>query len=125
MIDLTTTQIIITIVTLLIALGVGLFLRYLLVRRLKKTVLDTWLIQIFGVLVIIPPIIVGVIAAPFFIGIQASQILAYLQNLVQAVFNVKNLGNLVWNLVLSVLIILLAIGIGRTLLKLINGRAAK
>jgi small conductance mechanosensitive channel len=119
------TQIIIIIVTLLIALGVGLFLRYLLVHRLKKTILDNWLIQIFGVLVIIPPIIVGVIAASFFIGIQASQMLAYLQYLVPAVFNVKNLGNLVWNLALSTLIFLLAIGVGRTLLKLINGRAAK
>lgn len=117
-----TTQIIIIGVTLLIALGVGLYLRYLLVRRLKKTVLDNWLIQIFGFLVIIPPIIVGVIAAPIFIGIQTTQMLVYLQYLIPVVFNVNNLGNLIWNLALSVLIILLALGVGRTLVKLINGK---
>ena len=38
-----TTQIIIIVVSLLVALGVGLLLRFLLVRRLKKTVLDNWL----------------------------------------------------------------------------------
>jgi small conductance mechanosensitive channel len=120
-----TTQIIIIVVSLLIALGVGLLLRYLLVRRLKKTVLDNWLIQIFGFLIIIPPVIVGIIIAAFFIGIQATQMLVYLQLVLPEIFNIPNLGNLVWNLVLSTLIFLLAIGVGRTLMKLINGRAAK
>jgi small conductance mechanosensitive channel len=120
-----TTQIIIIVVTLLIALGVGLLLRYLLVRRLKKTVLDNWLIQIFGFLIIIPPVIAGIIAAAFFIGIQATQMLVYLQRVLPEIFNIPNLGNLVWNLALSTLIFLLAIGVGRTLMKLVNGRAAK
>jgi small-conductance mechanosensitive channel len=120
-----TTQIIIIVVSLLIALGVGLVLRYLLVRRLKKTVLDNWLIQIFGFLIIIPPVIAGIIVAAFFIGIQATQMLVYLQLVLPQIFNIPNLGNLVWNLVLSTLIFLLAIGVGRTLMKLINGRAAK
>jgi len=111
--------------SLLIALGVGLFLRYLLVRRLKKTVLDNWLIQIFGFLIIIPPIIAGIIVAAFFIGIKATEMLVYLQLVLPNIFNIPNLGNLVWNLVLSTLIFLLAIGVGRTLVKLINGRAAK
>ncbi len=120
-----TTQIIIIVMSLLIALGVGLFLRYLLVRRLKKTVLDNWLIQIFGFLIIIPPIIAGIIVAAFFIGIKATEMLVYLQLVLPNIFNIPNLGNLVWNLVLSTLIFLLAIGVGRTLVKLINGRAAK
>ncbi len=116
-----TTQIIIIVVSLLVALGVGLLLRYLLVRRLKKTVLDNWLIQIFGFLIIIPPVIAGIIVASFFIGIKATEMLVYLQS----IFNIPNLGNLVWNLALSTLIFLLAIGVGRTFMKLINGRAAK
>ena len=73
-----TTQIVIIVVSLLVALGVGLLLRYLLVRRLKKTVLDNWLIQIFGFLIIIPPVIAGIIVAAFFIGIKAIQMLYYL-----------------------------------------------
>ncbi len=49
------TQIIISVLTILIALGLGLYFRLLLVRRLKKTVLDNWLIQLFGALVVILP----------------------------------------------------------------------
>src|SRR5436190_8660940 len=120
-----TTQIIIIVVSLLVALDVSLLLRYLLVRRLKKTVLDNWLIQIFGFLFIIPPIIAGIIVAAFFIGIKATEMLVYLQLVLPNIFNIPNLGNLVWNLLLSTLIFLLAIGVGRTLIKLINGRAAK
>jgi small conductance mechanosensitive channel len=116
------TQVIIILITLLIALGVGLLLRYLLVHRLKKTVLDNWLIQIFGFLIIIPPVIVGIIVAAFFIGIPPNKILDTLLNTIPGITNVSNL---VWNLALSTLIFLLAIGVGRTFMKLINGRAAK
>ncbi len=116
------TQIIIIIVTLLIALGVGLFLRYLLVKRLKKTVLDNWLIQIFGFLIIIPPVIVGIIVAAFFIGIPALDLLLYLQLVSPVKFNIPNL---IWQFALSALIILLAIGVGRTLLKIVTVRTAK
>ncbi len=83
-----TTQIIIVVATLLIALSMGLFLRYLLVRRLKKTVLDNWLIQILGFLIIIPPVIVGTIVASFFFGIQLPEMLAILQYVVKDILNV-------------------------------------
>ena len=119
------TQIIMIIVTLLIALGVGLFLRYLLVRRLKKTVLDNWLIQIIGFLIIIPPVIIGSIIATFFIGIQLTQMLDTLKTVVSDIFNVKTLGLFVWQFALSALIILLAIGVGRTLLKIVTVGTAK
>ncbi len=120
-----TTQIIIIVVSLLIALGVGLLLRYLLVRRLKKTVLDNWLIQIFGFLIIIPPVIAGIIVAAFFIGIQATEMLVYLQLVLPSIFNIPNLGQLIWQLALSTLIFLLAIGVGRTLLKIVTAGTAK
>src|SRR6266568_4462514 len=120
-----TTQIIIVVATLLIALSMGLFLRYLLVRRLKKTVLDNWLIQILGFLIIIPPVIVGTIVASFFFGIQLPEMLAILQYVVKDILNVPNLGQLIWQLTLSALIILLAIGVGRTLLKIVTVRTAK
>jgi len=117
-----TIQIIIIVASLLVALGVGLLLRYLLVRRLKKTVLDNWLIQIFGFLIVIPPAIAGIIVASFYIGIPATDLLLYLQ----LVSPVKiNIPNLIWQLALSALIILLAIGVGRTLLKIVTVRTAK
>jgi small-conductance mechanosensitive channel len=120
-----TTQIIIIVVSLLVALAVGLFLRYLLVRRLKKTILDNWLIQIFGFLIIIPPIIAGIFVAAAFIGIPATQMLLYLQLVLPDIFNKTNFGQLIWNLVLSVLIFLIAIGVGRTFLKVITAGTAK
>jgi small-conductance mechanosensitive channel len=118
----TTIQIIIIVVTLLVALGVGLFLRYLLVRRLNKTVLDNWLIQVFGFLIIIPPVIAGMIVAAFFLNIPATQLLYYLQLVLPGK---PDLGQLISNLALSALIILLAIGVGRTLLKLVTVETAK
>ncbi len=111
---------IIIIVSLLVALAVGLLLRYLLVRRLKKTILDNWLIQIFGFLIIIPPIIVGIIVAAFFIGIQATQMLYFLQLVLPKIFNNPDLIQIARNFALSVLIFLIAIGVGRTLLKVIT-----
>src|SRR6266581_1377334 len=86
-----TTQIIIVVATLLIALSMGLFLRYLLVRRLKKTVLDNWLIQILGFLIIIPPVIVGTIVASFFFGIQLPEMLAILQYVVKDILTIWNI----------------------------------
>src|SRR5437899_3640948 len=95
-----TTQIIIIAMSLLIALAVGLLLRYLLVRRLKKTILDNWLIQIFGFLIIIPPIIVGIIVAAFFIGIQATQMLYFLQLVLPKIFINPDLIQIARNLAL-------------------------
>ena len=120
-----TTQIIIIVVSLLIALCVGLFLRYLLVRRLKKTVLDNWLIQIFGFLVIIPPIIAGIIVAASFIGIPATEMLLYLQLVLPDIFKNQSFVQIIWNLALSVLIFLIAIGVGRTFLKIITVGTAR
>jgi small-conductance mechanosensitive channel len=120
-----TTQIIIIVVSLLVALSVGLLFRFLLVRGLKKTILDNWLIQIFGILIIIPPLIVGIIVAAFFLQIPATQILYYLELILPGIFNVPNLGHLIWNLALSVLIFLIAIGVGRTLLKIIMAGTTK
>ncbi len=106
-------QIIISVVTMLIALGVGLYLRRLLVRGLKKTVLDNWLIQLLGILVIITLIIVGTIVVLFIIGINPTQIFGYIQS------------SFIRNLISSALIILLAIGVGRTLMKLVTRGVAK
>jgi len=116
-----TTQLIITIATLLFALGVGVYLRYLLVRRLKKTVLDNWLIQVLGFLVIIPPVIVGLIVVPYINGWTSGQVTNYWNFFVKTL-GVPDLQTLFWRVFWSVIIILLALGIGRTLVKLIDGK---
>lgn len=115
-----TTQIIITVVTMLIALAVGLYLRHWLVRRLKKTVLDNWLIQVLGLLVIIPPLIAGIVIIPFIYGQTVTQVSSYLQSLAK-LLNLPDLMTLIWRLFWSGLLILLAIGIGRTVIKLAVG----
>ncbi len=114
-----TTLLIITIAVLLVALGVGLFLRYLLVRRLKKTVLDNWLIQTLGIFVIIPPIIVGIIVIPLINRWSSSEIANY-WNFLAELLHVSDFQTLISNLVWSTVIILLAIGVGRTLIKLVT-----
>jgi small-conductance mechanosensitive channel len=116
-----TSQIIITVATLLIALGVGLFLRYLLVRRLKKTVLDNWLIQILGFFVIIPLIIVGIIVIPLINHWPSSEITNY-WNFFAELIHAQDYKTLISNLIWSTVIIVLAIGVGRTLVKIINGK---
>src|SRR5260370_20530294 len=72
-----TYQIIFSALSILIALGIGLYLRRILVRRLHKTVLDNWLIQLLGALVVIPPLIVGFVLLPF-IGLGTSGVTQFL-----------------------------------------------
>jgi Small-conductance mechanosensitive channel len=46
-----------------VAIALGFLLRHLLVRRLKKTVLDNWIIQALGIIAVIIPSILGIIGA--------------------------------------------------------------
>src|SRR5947209_18934866 len=48
-----------------VALTIGLVLRRLLVRRLRKTVLDNWLIQTLGIIALLLPLLIAASAAPF------------------------------------------------------------
>jgi small conductance mechanosensitive channel len=116
-------QIIFSVLIILVALGIGLFLRRILVRRLHKTVLDNWLIQLLGALVVIPPLIVGFVLLPF-IGVGTSAVSQFWQSIVAA-FQVKDIPTLIGNLIKSILLILLAIGVGRTLMKLVTRGMAK
>jgi small-conductance mechanosensitive channel len=118
-----TIQIIISVLTILIALGIGLYFRLLLVRRLKKTVLDNWLIQLFGALVVILPLILGIVLA-FYISGLATQKNPFWDGWLQ-VPAVKNLLGPIEKLIGSVLIVLLAVGVGRTLTRLVTRGIAK
>ena len=115
------TQIIISVLTILIALGIGLYSRLLLVRRLKKTVLDNWLIQLFGALVVILPVILGIVLALSITGLGTT-VSKFLDGWLQPI---NDLPGLIRNLIISVLIVVLAIGVGRTLTKLVTRGIAK
>jgi small conductance mechanosensitive channel len=119
-----TIQIIISVLTILIALGIGLYFRLLLVRRLKKTVLDDWLIQLFGALVVILPVILGIVLALSISGL-GTQVSKFLDGWWQQALDGKGLPGFIWNLIKSLLIVLLAVGVGRTLTKLVTRGIAK
>lgn len=59
----TTLNIILSSGTMLIALILGLLLRRICVRRLQKTILDKWAVQTLGILVIVPPLLIGATVA--------------------------------------------------------------
>ncbi|SRR5579884_1422124 len=60
----TTLRIALIAIILLTALGLGLLFRRLLIRRLKQTVLDNWLVQTLGVAIVLPPLILAGAVAP-------------------------------------------------------------
>ncbi|GCE20303.1 mechanosensitive ion channel family protein [Dictyobacter kobayashii] len=96
--------------TIIAALGLGLLLRRLLVRRLHKTVLDNWIIQTLGALVIIIPTLLGVIGALAIFN--ASFIIT---TLTENVFkNPQAAIPVSWSLIETVLILVLGNGVART-----------
>jgi small-conductance mechanosensitive channel len=111
-------QIILIILTIVIALGIGLLLRRKLVARLKKTVLDNWIIQTLGVLIVLPSLI---LAAPVALIISSwgtkalIDLFNSLSNSFNDAFKVVNLTNFVWNLLQTALLIALGIGMARTI----------
>ena len=117
----TALSIVLTIVTLGVALGIGLILRRLLVRRLKKTVLDNWLTQTFGVIVTLIPLIIAGIGIPL---IWNPLLIVYYWLRLKQDFGFANVsvgetgvnigGKLIW----TTLLISLGIGVARTLQKL-------
>jgi small conductance mechanosensitive channel len=113
-----TMRIVLTVFVALVALIVGLLLRRLLVRRLKQTVLDNWLIQTFGVIVVLVPLIIAGAATPFIL--DSTNVL--LQNLINSlqdqIRHPTYLTALVWSIVQTLLVLVLGVGIARTLSKL-------
>ena len=114
-----TMRIVLTVFVALVALIVGLILRRLLVRRLKQTVLDNWLIQTLGVIVVLVPLIIAGAATPFILdstNVYWQDLNSSLQKLIS---NPTNLAPVVWSIVQVPLILVLGVGIARTLSKLV------
>ncbi len=104
-----------TVLTVLIALAIGLLFRGMLVRRLKQTVLDNWVIQSLGIAVIIPVLI---LAIPVLFAIWDGTLFTRFWQQIQNQINVTNLTTLVWNIIATLLIIALGVGIARTVMRL-------
>ena len=111
------TGIIFSIIMGLAAIVSGLLLRRLLVRRLKKTILDSWIIQTLGVLVIFPPLIIAGAITPFILN--NALLKAFWDQLKTNTINhIPDIINFGWGFVETVLIIVLGIGIARTIMNL-------
>jgi small-conductance mechanosensitive channel len=104
-------RIFLIILTILIALGLGLLFRRLLIRRLQKTVLDKWVVQTLGVVIVFPPLILAALAAPLIW--DPSLIVAYWDSIKSQV-KITDLITLALHLVETLLLIGLGVGVART-----------
>jgi len=110
-----TQRIVLTVVTVLVAVAIGLILRRLLVRRLKKTVLDNWLVQTLGVIIVFVPLILSI---PVVFVILDSNLFGMLWAAIKTQIHVQDITAISWNLVETVLIIALGVGVARTMVAL-------
>ncbi len=104
-------------ITALIAISIGLLLRRWLIHRLKNTVLDNWIVQTLGILIILPPLILAAAAALFILENGAFDMT---WDSLMAILPVRpaQLIGLAWYFIETVLIIALGVGIARTLMKI-------
>jgi small-conductance mechanosensitive channel len=109
-------RIVLIVLTAVVALGIGLILRRLLVRRLRKTILDDWLVETIGIILIFPPLIIAAIFAP---AIWDSSLLAYMWNKILLFLHIDNVSGFVGGLIETILIIVLGLGIARTVMKFV------
>jgi len=107
-------KIIFTLITLFVTLAIGLILRRLLVRRLQKTILDNWIVQTLGVVVTLIPFILAGFGIPLIW--QPSLINAYWISIQRQAG--QNLVDLSKNLLTTLLLIALGIGVARTIQRL-------
>ena len=96
------------------ALGIGLILRRMLVRRLHQTILDDWLIQTIGVIPILPPLIIAAFFAPAiwdstFLANEWKAVLSFLQS--------HDTFGFAGGFIETILIIVLGLGVARTVMK--------
>lgn len=96
------------------ALGIGLVLRRMLVRRLQQTILDDWLVHTIGIILVFPPLIIAAFFAP---AIWDSHLLTIMWENVKAFLHIDNVSGFVGGLIQTLLIIVLGLGIARTVMK--------
>lgn len=114
-----TLRIALSILVAVTGLIVGLLLRRILVRRLKTTILDEWLIQILGVVMVLLPLLIAVVASSSLVTSGQAQLIMLWQTIGSATgTNPRDFLMFAKNLIFSLIILLLAIGVARTLSKI-------
>ena len=102
---------VLSVAMILASFGLGLLLRRLLVNSLKKTVLDNWVTQTLGVVVIAVPLALGFFAA---LSLWNGPFVTYF--LSRSVFGKTDLLlNFSWQFAQSLLLAALGIGVARTI----------
>lgn len=105
-----------SVLTVLAGLGIGLLLRRFLVRRLRKTVLDDWLIQILGVIILLPFLLISIIGA--FEIIVGKLDLDQLGSVGNSILTSGTAGAFIARILGSIFIVLFSIGVARTFSKI-------
>jgi small-conductance mechanosensitive channel len=110
-----TIRISLIVLTMGIAIAIGLFLRIKLVRGLSRTELDSWVIQTLGVLIVIPPLIIGALAIPVIYTWGFNSLRGLYDTMLQTLnLKPKDVPTLLWNLIQTAILIALGLGIART-----------
>lgn len=108
-----TLEILLTVATVGIALLIGLLLRRWLVHRLKRTVLDNWIIQTLGIVIVLPPLILGGFVIP--IIWDPTTILIYAEGMkVQVLAKNIDVPSLIANTIITLILLGLGVGVART-----------
>ena len=102
---------VLSIAIILASLGLGFLLRRLLVNRLKKTVLDNWITQTLGVVVVAVPLILGIFGT---LALWNANLVTQFLDL-NVLRKTDILISFSWQLVQSLLLAALGIGVARTI----------
>ena len=113
-----TTRIILTVIIGLAAIGIGLLLRRQLVRSLKNSILDNWLVQALGIIVIFPTLIIAGFVTPFILN---NELFISFMDSIKTTFtkHTPEIISFSWGFVETILVIVLGFGIARTIMKVI------
>lgn len=117
-------QIVLPVVIVLVILMIGFLVRRLVVRRMKTTVLDNWAIYTIGIAILVPFILLSIVVVLFFFTPDFNFASSFWKNLTADLKNgviTNSLLGLLGNFALTLLIIGLGIGIGRTVMRVVTG----
>ena len=111
----TTVNIILIVLLAVIAVAIGLALRLFLVRRLKRTILDNWIVQLLGVVVFVLPLIGALFTLPFLLqNIPIIDIITTFLNKY-----LSEITNFALQALFTVVAIVVGVAVGRTVMKII------
>lgn len=116
---MSTVDIVLMLLIAVCAIAIGLVLRHFLVSRLKKTVLDNWIVQVLGAIIFVIPLIVGVFT--YFSARQSALLIDFLILLNSPSYlnsPLPNIVNYAGRLFSTAFAIFLGVAIGRTVMKL-------